>query len=335
MERIRQVLRRRQRELMSLPHVVGVGIGRKMVGGKDSGDEALVVLVDKKVAEPELSRSEKVPRVLSRCCTDVIEVGQLQLLGVDRTGRQRPARPGVSIGHYKITAGTFGAVVRDKATGAPLILSNNHVLANSTNGNDSRARAGDPILQPGRYDGGTMDDTIGYLIRFSPLARLYSTPSCRRAARVEMVGNAMLHIVRPNYRLVLERRTPQGNIIDAAVAKPINPDVIAPDILEIGPVTGTAEPELGMTVVKSGRSSGLNTSHIQVTSATVRVNLEGNETGLFNDQIVTGPLALPGDSGSLVLDEQHRAVGLLFAGSDVAAICNRITNVLEVLQVTF
>lgn len=335
MARIRQVLRRRQGELMSLPHVVGVGIGKKMVRGEDIGEEALVVLVDKKVPEPELHRSEKVPRTLSRCCTDVLEVGELQLLGVDRTGRQRPARPGVSIGHYKITAGTFGAVVKDKATGEPLILSNNHVLANSTNGNDSRARIGDPILQPGRYDGGTMEDTIGYLLRFSPLARLYSAPSCHRAARAEMLGNAMLHIVRPNYRLVLERRTPGGNIIDAAVAKPVSPDVIAPDILEVGPVTGTAEPEPGMTVMKSGRSSGLNTSQIQVIGATVQVNLEGNETGLFTDQIVTGPLAQPGDSGSLVVDEKHRAVGLLFAGSDVAAICNRITNVLEILQVTF
>ena len=70
--------------------------------------------------------------------------------------------PGISIGHYSITAGTFGAVVRDAATNARLILSNNHVLANSNSGSK-----GDTILQPGRYDGGKdPQDRIAELERF-------------------------------------------------------------------------------------------------------------------------------------------------------------------------
>jgi hypothetical protein len=44
--------------------------------------------------------------------------------------RMRPAQGGVSIGHYKITAGTLGCLVRD-GKGGTYILSNNHVLANS------------------------------------------------------------------------------------------------------------------------------------------------------------------------------------------------------------
>jgi hypothetical protein len=36
---------------------------------------------------------------------------------------------GVSIGHYKGTAGTAGCLVKDKKTGEILILSNAHVLA--------------------------------------------------------------------------------------------------------------------------------------------------------------------------------------------------------------
>ena len=58
-------------------------------------------------------------------------------------------RGGVSIGHYAITAGTPGAFVKDKTTAETLILSNNHVMANS---ND--ASIGDAILQPGPADGG-------------------------------------------------------------------------------------------------------------------------------------------------------------------------------------
>jgi len=48
---------------------------------------------------------------------------------------------------------------------------------------------------------------------------------------------------------------------------------------------------------------------------------------------LTGPMSSPGDSGSLVLNGQNQAVGLLFAGSDRATVCNRIQNVLGLLGV--
>ena len=44
----------------------------------------------------------------------------------------------------------FGGLVRDKQSEDTVILSNNHVLANSNN-----ASIGDTILQPGTADGGT------------------------------------------------------------------------------------------------------------------------------------------------------------------------------------
>ena len=67
-------------------------------------------------------------------------------LKVVRTAMMRPARPGVSIGHYKGGAGTFGAVVYSTANNEPLILSNNHVLANSTMIGDQKAKIGDSIV---------------------------------------------------------------------------------------------------------------------------------------------------------------------------------------------
>ena len=42
-----------------------------------------------------------------------------------------------------------------------------------------------------------------------------------------------------------------------------------------------------------------------------------------------------GDSGSLVTDSKNRAVGLLFAGSDVVTISNPIPAVLKSLDVRF
>lgn len=83
----------------------------------------------------------------------------------DPTDRHRPAPSGVSIGHVRITAGTMGGVVRDKATGMWLILSNNHILANENNAN-----VGDTILQPGVADSGkNPDDKIATTLRWIQL----------------------------------------------------------------------------------------------------------------------------------------------------------------------
>lgn len=42
-----------------------------------------------------------------------------------------------------------------------------------------------------------------------------------------------------------------------------------------------------------------------------------------------------GDSGSLVVDEQNRAVGLLFAAQDGLAVINRIEHVVRLLNIEF
>lgn len=332
MERIDKLVSKGRFHILGLSsNVVGVGKGFKMTRGEVTDKPAVVVLVNKKLPAGEIRRGEKVPARLYDVDTDVIEVGDIRLLG--RTEYIRPAPPGVSIGHHKISAGTFGAVVKDKATKKPLILSNNHVLANSTDGNDGRSKIGDAIYQPGPHDGGTSKQTIGYLERFIPIYREYTQPECPKAAAVESLGNMLIRTVRPNYRMTLFKRTSADNLVDAAVAAPVSPDMITPNILDLGPIKGVREAKLGMKVVKSGRSSGINTSTIQVMDTTLKVALGEADNALFTDQIVLGPMASPGDSGSIVLDEQNYAVGLLFAGSDKTTVINRIQYVLELLQI--
>lgn len=331
MDIFNKVLKRNSVQLLDLPNVVGVGKGRKMVRGEATQDHSVVVLVSKKVPLENLTRSDLVPKNIGTFSTDVIEIGDIRFL--NRTKFIRPAPPGVSIGHYQISAGTFGAVVRDRNSKELLILSNNHVLANSTDGNDGRALIGDAILQPGPHDGGKQDQLIGHLHRFMPLSREYSTSSCPQAASLEKFGNLCLQTLRPNYRMVLQRQSPQGNLVDAALARPINPKVITSQIMDIGSVKGVREAQVGMKLKKSGRSSGLNSAEVQVISTLIRVALSSQESVIFDDQIITGPMASPGDSGALVLDNDNYAVGLLFAGSDSASVVNRIENVMELLNI--
>ena len=84
-----------------------------------------------------------------------------------RKERARPLKIGISIGHYKITAGTLGGFVRSRDDGSVLILSNNHVLAN-----ENKGKKGDAVLQPGADDGGrNPEDKVGELLRFVRLKR--------------------------------------------------------------------------------------------------------------------------------------------------------------------
>ncbi|PKM83301.1 MAG: hypothetical protein CVU89_00665 [Firmicutes bacterium HGW-Firmicutes-14] len=337
MDKIRSVLSKHKNKLLSMKNVVGVGIGYKDSAIEVSTGQpkmGVVVLVKHKLPESQLEAHNIVPKDLEGVVTDVIEVGDLRLLS--RTERGIPAQPGVSIGHYKITAGTFGAVVKDRKTGQSLILSNNHVLANGTNGRDKRAKVGDPILLPGPHDGGLMDkDRIGVLFRFKPIDKLYTQSACPKAASAEFWVNALCRLVAPEYMVKVLRESETGNLIDAAVAKPLNPGKINPEILDIGQVKGVAEAEVGMKVVKSGRTTGVTNGTIKAVNATVQVDMGDGEEAVFEDQIIASPMSQGGDSGSLVLDDKKRAIGLLFAGSDKTTVFNKIQNVMEQLDITF
>ncbi|HHV63447.1 MAG TPA: hypothetical protein GXX51_12545 [Firmicutes bacterium] len=321
---------------MNLENVVGVARGYKRVKGMRSGDECIVVLVTKKLPNLEVKPGHLVPPEIDGIPTDVIEVGDIRFLFVGRTDKVRPAQPGVSIAHYRVTAGTFGALVRDKRTGQPLILSNNHVLANSTDGMDGRAKIGDPVLQPGPYDGGIVDrDQVATLERFVPVYRATGPSTCPIAQLFEKVLNYRVAQLRPSYSIKLFKATGKTNLVDAALAKPLSDDLVIPDILEVGRVAGVKEAELGMYVKKSGRTTGLNDSQVQAMDAVIRVGYSDQTFAQFEGQILTGPMAQGGDSGSLVLDAENYAVGLLFAGSDQVTVCNRIQDVLRLLEVEF
>lgn len=336
MKNHRLVLTRHTPRLMSLPNVVGVGLGYKIKGQEATSQRSLAVFVREKLPPQALPASALVPKELGHVPTDVVEVGHIQV-HAGRTEKWRPAPPGVSVGHFRVTAGTLGALVTEPSTGKLLILSNNHVIANESDGSDGRCAAGDPVVQPGVHDQGSPEtDTIARLLKFIPI-RFESQgqePACPTARRFEKVLNRMVRLLRPDYFIKVYKRQSGDNLVDAALAAPLDPADVKPEILEIGPVQGTAEAALRMAVRKSGRTTGL--THGQVTHVAVRmvVGFSGGRSAVFTDQFLTGPMSSPGDSGSLVLNGQNQAVGLLFAGSDRATVCNRIQNVLSLLEVT-
>jgi hypothetical protein len=319
-----------QAELLSRPNVVGLGVGYKTRGSRVLDELSLVVLVRNKLPPVSLKPQEMIPAEVAGVRTDVLEVGVLRPL-ISHTERVRPAPGGVSIGHFQITAGTLGCVVRDRKSGERLILSNNHVLADRNAG-----RPGDPILQPGPADGGTPErDTIALLERFETLYYNEEPPTCSLAKTYAQLGNTLARWTGSNHQVqAVQLRPLATNQIDAALARPIADGEVLDEILEIGAVSDVGEAELGMQVIKSGRTTAFTSGAINVLDATVTVNYGDERTATFEHQIVSTPMSQGGDSGSLlVADAGKLAVGLLYAGSNQATLFNPIQTVFKRLNV--
>ena len=261
----------------------------KGVSGISDPENALRVYVEK---EADLANLPSEIEGMS-----VIGVVSGKFNALQRTGRWRPTLGGISIGHKNISAGTLGCLALDKTTGKTVILSNNHILANSNQGN-----IGDEILQPGPYDGGTLADQVATLARF-------------------------VNIKQPPYT----------NLVDCAIAAPLSDDLVSDEILEIGKIAGIGTVGTNIAVKKSGRTSGLAQGSVFDTEATIKVYGYPfpDEYAIFDDQIITTAIGAPGDSGSVVLTADNRIVGLLFAGSDTLTAVNKIQNVADLLNIGF
>ena len=97
-------------QLLALENVIGVGRGKKNL----TGPLSTVVLVEKKIPIAALEYSQRIPKRFEGQVTDVLEVGRIVAQETNhlRVDRWRPAPGGVSIGHFKITAGTLGVATR-------------------------------------------------------------------------------------------------------------------------------------------------------------------------------------------------------------------------------
>lgn len=324
---IRGILENNRENLLKRANVVATGVGYKETGGQRTSTLCIVCSVKKKVDAGQLSGQDLVPATVAGMPTDVLQTGVIRALQAP-TDRFRPAPGGVSVGHGAITAGTLGCWVTKN--GQKVILSNNHVLANS---ND--AEIGDPILQPGPFDGGNFpQDHIANLEQFVPIAFEGEPSQCQFANAVISVFNLGCRAINSSTRYRVTNVQAVDNLVDAAIARPLNPADIKDEILNIGPIQGTVQGELGMAVKKSGRTTGFTTGEIQQVDVTANVQYGAGQIALFTDQLLAGAMSQGGDSGSAVLDDDNRLTGLLFAGSDTTTIINRIENVFSALGIS-
>jgi hypothetical protein len=296
--KILSVVDRNYERLRKKKNVVGIGLGLKMTDGKVTDKEALLIFVTNKINRNNLDPRDIIENEIDGIRTDVVgKIGTIQALNNSKTiqlkalsinMRERPVRAGASVSHLYVTAGTLGGFFKDK-DGDVVLLSNEHVIAGeNVRGKFGPApRAGNIIIQPGTFDGGTIHDSFASLKKWMPLRS-------------------------------------KGNLEDSAIAKINNIKTIINEVKGLGKIKGFAKPFVGQKVVKVGRSTGLTKGKIISVNASVCVEYD-KIVRCFNDCIITTNMSQGGDSGSLLLDNNMNAVGLLFAGSDTVTIYNPIS----------
>lgn len=289
--------------LLKCDCINGYGIGLKREGGKRTHEPCIVIFVNQKLPLRKLPLVNRIPTSISipddRAKGGVIEiqtdVEEARFVANTNRDTFRPAPGGVSISRRdQVAAGTLGGLVYDLDTDFPVILSNNHVLADTNLGSP-----GDEIVQPGLLD----DPNATAIATLTRWIQIYYENE------VDGQGN------------------PRENLVDAAIATPINPNLVTWGTTYVGPQTPAGEPrlltdaDLGLSVQKSGRTTEHTFGFVQALNATVRVKYDLFQKAIFVDQIIVSQNAGDpdfsdnGDSGSLVYDMNARCIGLLFAGS--------------------
>jgi len=331
------------------PDVLGVSVGLKEIRGEVTSIISIRFFVARKKKKP----AKPLPKEIKGVLTDVVEtrgIYALNLLSLDsskdctdyRCQIFNPCPAGVSIGHEDVTAGTLGAwtILEDTVTRKHhfLAMSNAHVLANTNKG-----VVGDDIYQPGLYDVKRLhldedEAYFGRLFYYLPVQTIGLT-ECPFTRLETWMHNLVAGI--------LDRRTKVmatvENKVDVAWAKPTTREDLA-EIIDVGKIAGRWREEeksklIGTVVQKSGRTTCLTWGKITDYPLTLQVNYGEHGIAYFIDQIGFRPKDKPpvikgGDSGSLLLDEEKKVVGLCFAGSYNGdfGVANTVWNIINEIE---
>jgi endonuclease G len=172
-EVFKRFVREHHDRFLNDPNITSVGIGYKTAGGKATKTPVVTFSVQQKVAPEHVENVSEspIPKTFEyegiQIPTDVVQRSfspsylVVEAVAKDpRKVRNDPIAPGVSVANYRSTAGTLGALVRNRQTGDVVMLSNWHVL------HTSKGAIGDVIVQPGPFDDNRVaNNRVGVLLR--------------------------------------------------------------------------------------------------------------------------------------------------------------------------
>jgi hypothetical protein len=222
--------------------------------------------------------------------------------------------------------GTLGSLIN--RGGSFFILSNNHVLDRSGNGNANEA-----IDQPGPTQCFSLPRTVANLTQGAAIKPTNGNDSVGcQGSTAPICGKSPSNVDAAIAAVAVGQVDTSGTILDLGAAGPTSIADAPPSATLAGPATP------GQAVAKSGRTSGLTCSTVQSIGGPVRVSYDSACGGsvafdaTFQSQIIIngGSFIRPGDSGSLLItSDTARPMGLLYAAGDTSAVANPIADVIS------
>ncbi|HEX4949097.1 MAG TPA: hypothetical protein VFZ34_20640 [Blastocatellia bacterium] len=313
-----------EQELMTIPGVVGVGIGLKEVHGQLTDEICFRVYVAAKKDKADLAPQEIIPAEIQGFKTDVIKVyEQTAQVFVERreVSEHATLTGGIAVSSEKNPNeyGTLGWFATDTSNNSRVLLSNEHVLYPLFTIGDKMAKDGDRIAQP-----------------------FHSKKCC---CHTGVIANNVTSV--------------SNDKVDCAIAKldgsrPINRVITNKATDKILKVKGKDDAIAGAPVKKIGARSAFTKGIVVDIGAVVtteqQVPLPGGGTvRQRKHQIIVAPasdetyeneanqvaFSNHGDSGSVILDEDDLIVGLLYGAvkeNESLTLANNIDNVLTALE---
>ncbi|CCQ90847.1 hypothetical protein NITGR_430014 [Nitrospina gracilis 3/211] len=326
-----EVKNRCKEEILRLPGVHGIAIGFKMKGNALLPTLCIQVYVRHKRPNAEIPREEQIPAEIDGVPTDVIASGPVETLLDDEdcpninqdTNSYRPLRGGVQIQARGGGKGTLACVVRTRETPPrDVMLTNEHVLysGTATGPSCSGCTAGSAVGQPTW----SSSNKLGNILK----------------GKTSALVDGAISSLDPGTQW-------QAEIEDIGVIA--GTEHVTWEILEDRVMNGAGLYPVKKRGAKTRLSEGVITA----------VNFEGTSTDVwgthrqrFEQQIMIFPVGYEtgnvcfsarGDSGSAVVNEDNKIVGLLFGSNGItntstsveyrAGVACPITNVLNELQV--
>lgn len=192
----------------------------------------------------------------------------------------RPAAGGCSIGRHNSTgeSGTLGAILKLKSRKRPFIISNYHVMCGAILKYDNL------IFQPSPgYTGKYIYDNVIAKVKYGKFDKFTDVA----------------------FAEILNKEDVQGGFISDSVVNP-----------QERKINGLGIPKIDQKVHKYGTSTYKTCGEIKSLNTYVKFTNPWNSSinEIVKKQILTNVISKDGDSGSLLLNEQREAVGLLIGG---------------------
>jgi len=306
--------------LLAIPGVHSVGIGPKLKNGERTGDYSIVVWVTRKMPLADVPPDQVIPAEIDGVKTDVVEH---EVPIIHRSGdKSHPAKEDGST-YDPLLGGCRVQLQRTRSDGAVVINEGTLGCLVTTTGTLPGIPAGMVVgltCHHVMYDCGP-DAGIGRNV-----GQPTPADSCSKCCS-DIIGRAL-----------------KGKLILDGALIALKPQLkYQAEVTEIGPISGSHEVEPGEIPVvgpdvyrvrKRGFRSGLTIGQIVSVEHSGSINdhdgnfchTYGNALAIVARDPQNTPFAVPGDSGSAIVNDANQVVGIYFGGTPLSALATKISD---------